>query len=105
MLDAITGELLDEPKVIRITDEEKESYFDDGTNGDAVAGDGIYALVWPTNDTDFISAGNQRLKQMLIQSLYEVDRIDPVDVAGLEQARVDPGPTMVRTPPALARSS
>lgn len=72
--DAVTGELLDDAREIRVDEDKKDEYYDDGTHGDLVAGDGQYTRV--EEITGVIGPKNQRIKEQLIQALYEVSRLD-----------------------------
>lgn len=72
--DAVTGELLDDAREIRVDEDTKDEYYDDGTHGDLVAGDGQYTRV--NEITGVIGPNNQRIKEQLIQALYEASRLD-----------------------------
>lgn len=78
--DAITGELLDDAREIRVDEDKKDEYYDDGTHGDLVAGDGQYTRV--EEITGVIGPDNQRIKERLIQALYEVSRLDAREFYG-----------------------
>lgn len=81
VFDAITGQLLDEPREMQVPSSEKELYYDDGTNGDLVAGDGEYSKV-EVND-EYIGPGNQRVKEQLISALQSANQMDPLQFYGL----------------------
>lgn len=80
--DAVTGDLIDDARVVFIDEDEKANYYDDGRTGnDLVAGDEIFTNV-EISDKDYIGPTMQRVKESLIQALYEVDRLDPVMFRG-----------------------
>jgi len=80
--DAVTGELLDDARMVVIGEDEKANYYDDGRTGnDQVAGDEVFTNV-EISDNVFISPVMQRVKESLIQALYEADRLDPVMFRG-----------------------
>ncbi len=78
--DALTGELLDDAREIRVDEDKKSEYFDDGTHGDLVAGDGKYTKVEEIEGV--IGPNNQRIKEQLIQALYEASRLDAREFYG-----------------------
>ncbi len=78
--DALTGELLDDAREIRVDEDKKSEYFDDGTHGDLVAGDGKYTKVEEVEGV--IGPNNQRIKEQLIQALYEASRLDAREFYG-----------------------
>lgn len=78
--DALTGELLDDARFVLIEESETSKYYDDGTNGDLTPEDGIYARVTIRNDA--VGPENQRIKERLIQAIYEANRLDPVQFYG-----------------------
>lgn len=82
VFDAVTGELLDDAREIMIDESQKGDYFDDGaTGGDIAADDGVFTN-FTVSRGEYIGQSNQRLKEMLIQALYEADRIDPLEFFG-----------------------
>lgn len=82
VFDAVTGELLDDAREIMIDESQKSSFFDDGaTGGDITADDGVFTN-FTVSRGEYIGQSNQRLKEMLIQALYEADRIDPLEFFG-----------------------
>lgn len=78
--DAVTGELLDDAREIMVDEEKKSEYFDDGTHGDLVAGDGQFTRI--TELTGVLGPNNQRIKEQLIQAVYEVSRLDAQEFYG-----------------------
>lgn len=80
VFDAVTGELLDDARIVMIDESQKDSYYDDGTNGDVTAEDGIYARV--TERRDVLGQSSQRIKERLIQALHELDLLDPIEFYG-----------------------
>lgn len=78
--DALTGELLDDARFVMIEETETEEYYDDGTHGDLTPEDGVYARV--TIRSDAVGPENQRIKERLIQAIYETNRLDPVEFYG-----------------------
>lgn len=78
--DAVTGELLDDAREIRVDEEQKSEYFDDGTHGDLVAGDGQYTRVAEIKGV--LGPNNQRLKEQLVQAVYEISRLEAQEFYG-----------------------
>lgn len=78
--DAVTGELLDDAREIRVDEDKKAEYFDDGTHGDLVAGDGQYTRI--EEITGVLGPNNQRIKEQLIQAVYEISRLDAREFYG-----------------------
>lgn len=87
VFDAVTGELLDDAQEVMIPEDQRDLYYDDGTHGDETANDGVYALV--ESSDDFLSSSNQRIKERLIQALYEANRLDPIDFYGFDLMAAD----------------
>jgi len=88
VFDALTGELLDDARLIWVSEEDKQNYFDDGTRGDPVAEDGEYADVEEIRGV-FIGQSNQRYKEHLIQALYEAEQLDLLDFYGFSLMSTD----------------
>jgi hypothetical protein len=80
VFDAITGELLDDAVERLVPENQKENYFDDGTNGDVEPNDGKYTRV--SEDRGYISQSNQRIKEELIQALISANDMNPLQFYG-----------------------
>lgn len=80
VFDAVSGELLDDPQITYIEEAEKENYYDDGTHGDLTPEDGVFSNVDIRRDV--IGQSNQRIKERLIQAIYEAERLSPVEFFG-----------------------
>ncbi|MCL5271149.1 MAG: hypothetical protein M1457_11530 [bacterium] len=80
VFDKITGELLDDAVEREVPEPEKDNYYDDGTHGDLVAGDGKYTKV--SEVSDVIGGSNQRVKEQLIQSLVVAEQLNPIQFFG-----------------------
>ena len=79
--DKVTGELLDDAQLAMVDESEKGNYFDDGINGgDQTEGDGLYSLVDVRRDV--IGQSNQRIKERLIQAIYQADALEPLEFYG-----------------------
>ncbi len=81
IFDAITGDLLDDAQIKEVPATDKESYFDDGTNGDVEANDDQYTKV-DINDDNYIGQSNQRVKERLVGALLAANQLNPLEFYG-----------------------
>ncbi len=87
--DALTGQLLDDASKMDVPESEKANYFDDGTHGDLIPGDGEFTRV--DEKSSFIGPANQRVKEQLVQALIEAESLDPIKFFGYNVLSTDHG--------------
>ena len=80
IFDAITGELLDDAVEKKVTEQEKASYYDDGTHGDIAPDDGSFTRV--DERRDVIGQSSQRVKERLLQALVSAEALNPLEFYG-----------------------
>jgi hypothetical protein len=81
IFDAITGELLDDAQEKEVPATDKESYYDDGTNGDIEPNNGQYTKV-DINEGIYIGQSNQRVKERLVGALLVANSLNPLEFYG-----------------------
>lgn len=86
--DAVTGELLEKPKTRQIPIAQiGNNYFDDGTHGDEVAGDGIYSNI--VERRDVIGTKTEQIKQSLLREIKKMKQDCAVEFYELPVAALD----------------
>lgn len=87
VLDAVSGELLDDATERQVPESEKNAYYDDGTHGDAEPNDGKYTRV--DESREFLSQTNHKIKQELIQALVSANSMTPLNFHGFRLMSTD----------------
>lgn len=80
--DPITGELMGDARLMSLPESAKDELplYDDGTHGDLIPEDGLFANVEVKRDS--IGQSNQRLKERLIQAIYTAEQLTPLEFYG-----------------------
>ena len=79
--DSITNELLDDAVKKKLPEDQKKNYFDDGTHGDLVAGDGEYTKI-EGEQREWLGQSTQRVKEHLVQALQVAEGYTPIQFFG-----------------------
>lgn len=77
VISAVSGEVLQQPERKQVPDTQKNQYYDDGTHGDEVAGDGIYSNVVERKDVISKDEYIQRIRlEALINKIVNDKAVD-----------------------------
>jgi hypothetical protein len=74
--------IIDDATERQVPQSMQNQYYDDGTHGDLEANDGKFSNV-TTNNSDYISQSNQRIKERLIHVLVGANTLNTIDFFGL----------------------
>ena len=75
--DAVTGVLLNDALKFILPEKEKVNFYDDGTHGDSMAGDGEYALI-TTNRNDYIGMQTNEFKLKTLRIISQINEMNPI---------------------------
>ncbi len=85
---AVTGVLLEDIVYKEVPEAEKGNYFDDGSHGDAEAGDGTYTNITVRNDV--MSPEAHAILQKMMTLLNNIEDAEPMDFYRLNVATSEP---------------
>jgi len=85
---AVSGALLEDIVYKEVEETNKGEYYDDGTHGDAEAGDGTYTNI--TVKSDVMSPESHEILQRLLSLLETVEGMEPMDFYRLNVVTSEP---------------
>lgn len=91
VFDAVSGAILEDAVEITVRQEDVAS-FDNGTQDNGLAGDGIRGNV-VTSRNQFIGRFSNLVKDQLVHAVHNAEQIDPMVYYGYHVAKVNPTPT------------
>lgn len=89
---AVSGEILEDIVYRDVPEWEKDNYFDDGTHGDAEAGDGTYTNITIRNDV--MSPTSHVVLQRLLTLTENIEGMEPMDFYRLNVVTSEPLSTL-----------
>jgi hypothetical protein len=85
---AISGEILEDIVYRDVPEWEKDNYYDDGSHGDAEAGDGTYTNITVRNDV--MSPASHVVLQRLLTLMENIEGMEPMDFYRLNVVSSEP---------------
>lgn len=85
---AVSGEILEDIIYRDVPEWEKDNYYDDGTHGDAEAGDGTYTNITVRNDV--MSPTSHAVLQRLLTLMENIEGMEPMDFYRLNVVTSEP---------------